>query len=66
MNLVDPTEIIGDILKFKGFWKSPFKDKLKWLFVLYPFAVFIILYHMVLWIPVLPSIFWDKIRRNNK
>jgi hypothetical protein len=62
VNLVDPAEIIGDILKFKGFIKSSFKDKLKWIFILYPFALVVVAYHLILWIPY----FIDAFKRDRK
>lgn len=40
--MINGTEIIKGILKFKGFKESSFKDKLKWIFIIYPFVLFIV------------------------
>jgi hypothetical protein len=34
--MIKGEDIIEDILKFKGFWKASFSDKMKWLLI-YPF-----------------------------
>lgn len=51
-----PIDVMGDILMFKGFWKSPLKEKAKWIFILYPCFLFLLLFHLMLWIPLLPVI----------
>lgn len=40
--MISAVDVAEDILKFRGFWKSSFKDKLIWIFVLYPFMLFVV------------------------
>jgi len=40
--MINSAELMRDILKFKGFKGASFKDKIKWLFVLYPFMLFVV------------------------
>jgi hypothetical protein len=60
---MNPIDIMEDILRFRGFWKSPFKDKIKWIFILYPFFLGVLLFHLILWIPLLPSIIKSMFKR---
>jgi hypothetical protein len=39
--MINPTEIVKDILKFKGFRGATFAEKMKWLFLLYPFFIIV-------------------------
>jgi hypothetical protein len=63
MQIINPVEIIKDILKFRGFKKATFKEKMQWIFIFYPFALGIVLFHLVLWIPYIPSLIKDKIKK---
>jgi hypothetical protein len=40
--MINGGDIIEQVLMFKGFWSSPFKDKLKWLFIAFPFFACIV------------------------
>lgn len=40
MMLIDPVDIVKSVLTFKGFWKSSTKEKLQWIFILYPLMLF--------------------------
>lgn len=42
-----PDDFIEDILKFKGFWKASFTDKLKWMFIFFPFFATIVTYYSI-------------------
>jgi hypothetical protein len=39
--MINPTGIGKDILKFKGFRGATFTEKMKWLFLLYPFFIIV-------------------------
>lgn len=60
---MNPIDVMDDILLFRGFWGSSFKVKLKWLFILYPLFLGLLLFHLILWIPLLPIIVKRKLKR---
>ena len=61
--LVNPIDIIEGIIRFRGFKEVEFKKKMKWILVLYPFALIVLLVHLILWIPFLPIMLIDKFRK---
>ena len=64
MNFVD---LMGDILKFRGFMGAPLKEKLKWIFVLYPFFVFALIYYIGIWMLFLYEMYiWNPIKKHWK
>lgn len=60
---MNPIDVMGDILKFRGFKESSLKDKMKWLFVLIHFFSLLLLYHLILYIPLLPDIIKERFKR---
>jgi hypothetical protein len=44
--MISAVDVMDQILKFKGFWRASFKDKLVWLFILYPFMIGVILLYL--------------------
>lgn len=64
---MNPVEVMSDILKFKGFWSAPLNEKLKWLFILYPFFVFVVIYYSGNWILFLyEKHIWNPIKKHWK
>lgn len=45
--MINPTNIVRDILTFKGFRSADWGDKVKWLFVLFPFFVIVVMVYAV-------------------
>jgi hypothetical protein len=50
--MIKAEDVLEDILRFRGFKKSGWKDKMKWLLI-YPILLLIIAYHLITWIPAL-------------
>lgn len=58
--MVDPSSVVKQILTFNGFKKESFKDKMKWIFILFPFFGFWFLINLI------EYSFWsliDKLKR---
>lgn len=45
--MIDSTNLVRDILTFKGFRSADGGDKVKWLFVLFPFFVIVVMVYAV-------------------
>lgn len=58
-----PIDVMEDVLKLKGFTTMSMKDRAKLLFVLYPFFLAVLIFHLILWIPVLPILVKDKFKK---
>lgn len=59
----DISNMVRDILTFKGFMSSSFTDKLKWLFVLFPFFLFVVILYMIPFILEIPNMTKRKLRK---
>lgn len=56
----DIANMVKDILLFKGFKESSFKDKMKWLFVLFPFFFLVVGFFSIIYAWDFLTSFFDK------